>query len=226
MGEVKEVKTNTPEEIQEEMRKSIDIYKMEELLKNNEYIFDYNGRDYKVRRPTYKEREEAFTKKLEKYMELLKDDKFIMEADLKKLYLKKGVDIDGLNKKIEQKLKERNQFLLKLGEALKNKASDNELLELKKQIEEMGIEINTLSMEKTNLLGPSIENQCLIFFFIYLTYLVTEKKVVIKEEGKEDKITWTRVWNSFDEYKNSDNGLINQASFYASIFGGTEQIPN
>ena len=55
---------------------------------------------------------------------------------------------------------------------------------------------------------------------------INKKKVVIKEEGKEDKITWTRVWNSFDEYKNSDNGLINQASFYASIFGGTEQIPN
>jgi hypothetical protein len=123
-------------------------------------------------------------------------------------------------------MKERSQFLLKLGEALKNKASDSELLTLKKQIEEMTVEVNTLSMEKTNLLGPSIENQCLIFFFIYLTYLVTEKKVTIKEENKEDKITWIRVWNNFDEYKNSESGLVNQASFYASVLGGTEQIPS
>lgn len=201
------------EKIQKEINEAIDIYKIEDLLKNNEYVFELKGVTYKIRKPTFKEKEEAFQKKLEKYVELLKDDKYVLEEDLKKLYLKRGVDINDIQRKVDNKLRERDQFMLKLGKAIKDKAPDNELQTYKTQIEDMSREINTLTIEKTNLLGPSIENQCMIYFFVYLTYLITEKK-----DGEK----WIKVWKDFTEYQSSDVELVNKASFYASIIGGMD----
>lgn len=204
------------ENIQKEISEAVDVYKIEDLLKSNEYEFNVKETTYKVRKPTFKEREEAFQKKLEKYMSLLKDDNYVLENDLKKLYLKKGVDIDALQKIIDNKIRERDNFMLKLGEALKNKSPDNELEIIRKEIDEITTDINNKSIERTNLLGPSIENQCTIYFFVYLTYLVTEKKV-------EEK--WVRAWNSFEEYQKSSSELVNRASFYASLIGGTDTLP-
>jgi hypothetical protein len=211
---------NNNEVIQKEINDAVDVFKIEELLRSNEKEFKFKGINYKVRKPNFEEKQEAFQKRLEKYMALLKDDKYMLESDLKKLYLKKGKDLDDMQKKIESTIKERDQVMLKLGEMLKNKAPDNELIIFRKQVEEITKEINDLTIEKTNLLGPSIENQCTIHYFVYLTYLITEKEVII--EGKEP--TWEKAWKTFDEYNKDDPKLVNKASFYASIIGGTETI--
>jgi len=190
-----------------ELKKNIDQTFVEELLANNEKEFEYKGVAYRIRRPTFKERQEAYQKRNEKFVELLKNDKYLLEEDLKKLYKQRGVDIDELDKKISLLQKQRNDLNLKLGKALEEKKSEPELKIYRDEIEKINEQIELLSIKKTNLLEYSIERQTFIFLYTYLTYLITEKK---------ENDTWVKAWNSFEEFQNCSEDLVNLVSFYAA----------
>jgi hypothetical protein len=68
-----------------------------------------------------------------------------------------------------------------------------------------------LSIKKTNLLQASIESQSLLYTYQYLTFIVTQK--LVNEQ-------WVKAWETFDEFLNSPDTLVNTASFNASIIIG------
>jgi len=202
------------EEEIKEIKENIDLNYVENLLQNNEIEFEYKNQKYKVRKPTYKEKQEAYQKRIAKYNELLEatDDKgkplYKTEEELKKLYKKRGIDLDELDNKFTALEQQKKLYQEKLGKALKEKKSDNELQDYKKQIENIIEEQKTISAKKTLLLETCIENQAIVFFYNYLAYLVTEKL----ENEK-----WVRAFKTYEEFLNNDEELINQLVFHISL---------
>jgi hypothetical protein len=201
-------------EIKKEVKKQLDVNLVEKLLGNNEIEFEYKKEKYKVRKPTYKERQDSYQRKIVKYNELLqlKDEngnyKYKIQDDLTAIYKERGIDIEEMDNKflvLETKI---NNYKEKLGKALKEKKSDNELKIFRDEITNLLEQQKKISVKKNSLLESSLENQVLIYLYNYLTFLVTEKL-------KKDK--WVKVWNSFEDFLNEEEQLINTASFYASL---------
>jgi len=107
-------------EVKDKITEILNIGEVEELIKSNEKIFEENDITYRVKKPDSKQKKETYEKKIEKFTELLRNDKFVLEKDLKKLYLKRGIDIDGMTKKIREKINSRDDLMFRLGEAIKN----------------------------------------------------------------------------------------------------------
>jgi hypothetical protein len=78
------------------IRDILDLSEMDDLLKSNEKIFDMDGITYRVRKPNNKEKREVYQKRIEKYTELLNNEKYSLEEDLKKSYKRRGIDIDAM----------------------------------------------------------------------------------------------------------------------------------
>jgi hypothetical protein len=226
-----QLKETKIEEIKKQISDIVDLNNVEELIKNNEIEFINNDVRYRVKKPTFQQKKDAYNKKIEKFTKLLDEvdeegkPKYKLEDDLKKSYLKRNINIDDMNVVGIGLSRKRDDLLFKLGEALKNKAPDNELSEFKNEIQAINNKINTIVIEKTKLLEFSIENQCLIHLYTYLTYLITEKYIQGKDLGegnKEADIGWVKAWNSWEEFQNSDEMLLNQASYYTTLIGGME----
>jgi len=202
------------EEVKKEEKEDLDLQKVDELLKNNKFDFEYEGIQYRARKPTFKEKQEAYAKRLEKELELLetKDEKgkfkYKTEDQLKIIYKERGIDVDEFDNKFTVLEKRKNDFQMKLGKALKEKRPDNELEIYKKELEKIFREQQKINIKKTKLFSTSIENQIDLFTYTYLTYLVAEKL---------EKDKWVKVWNSWEEFENSTDELINQISFYTII---------
>jgi len=208
-----ELKEEKIEEIKKKLTEVLDLTEMEELVKSNEKIFEDNGITYKVRKPTYKEKQEVYQKRVERFTELLNNEKYSLELDLKKMYLKRGIDIDEMSSKMSKKIKRRDELMLQLGELVKNSASEDDLKKLKTEIQEIQEEIKLISINKTSLLEFSIENQVLIHTYSYLTYLVSEKK-----EGD----SWVKVWKSFDDFQNDSTTIGNKLAYYVTLISSLE----
>jgi hypothetical protein len=208
-----ELKEEKIEEIKKKLTEVLDLTEMEELVKSNEKIFEDNGVTYKVRKPTYKEKQEVYQKRVEKFTELLNNEKYSLEMDLKKTYLKRGIDIDEMSSKMSNKIKRRDELMLQLGELVKNSASEEDLKKFKTEIQEIQEEIKLISINKTSLLEFSIENQVLIHTYSYLTYLVSEKK-----EGDN----WVKVWKSFDDFQNDSTTISNKLAYYVTLISSLE----
>jgi len=198
----------------EELKENIDLSYVENLLQNNEIEFEYKNQKYKVRKPTYKEKQEAYQKRIAKYNELLEatDNEgkplYKTEEELKNIYKKRGIDLDELDNKFRALEQQKKLYQEKLGKALKEKRPDNELQNYKKEIENIIEEQKTISAKKSLLLESCIENQVLMFFYNYLAYLVTEKL-----ENKK----WVKAFKTYEEFLNNDEELINQLIFYISL---------
>ena len=204
-------------EIQKKISDIMNIDSINEILKSNEAEFVYKDQKYRVKKPNYQQKQETYQKKLEKFSKLLDevDDegkpKYKLEEDLKKAYLKRGIDIDSLSTKMFNLNIKRDGIMLKLGEALKNNADDLDCKTLKHEIESITNEIQEVSIKKTQYLESSIENQCLIYFYTYLSFLLGEKYV------KEPTENWVRVWNTWEEFKQGDEGLLSRVSYYTTL---------
>lgn len=201
------------EELSKKINEVLDLGETEELLKSNEKIFEVEGVTYRVRKPIYKERRELYQKRLEKFTELLNNEKYALEDSLKKMYKKRDIDIDALSLEIANKLKRRNELMFQLGELIKNNAPEADLEKFKNEILNLQNDVRSISIQKTQLLEYSIENQVLIYIYGYLTFLISEKK-----EGDN----WVRVWNSFEDFQNDLSALANQLSFYSAYIGNVD----
>jgi len=187
---------------------------IEHSLGDNEIEFEIDKVKYKVVRPTFKDKQLAYQKKVEMYIKLLneKDEKgeFIhkTEEDLKKLYKKRGIDLDEIDNKIKALDAQINNYKLKLGEALAADKPDNELNIYKEEIEKLLEEQKELNLKKSLLLEPSIESQVMVYSLTYLTFLITYKF----EDGE-----WKKAWDNFEDFLNTDERIVNTISFYVSL---------
>lgn len=210
--EKKIINEETAKKIKDEIQKSIDLNKVEDLVKKSEIEFEYKKVNYRVRQPTFKEKQEAYQQRIKKYTELLQNDEFMLEEDLKAQYKKRGIDIDKMTSEINQLETDKSNFKFKLGKLLKEKkGTEKDKQALTKEIEDITSRQQLISIKKTNLLQFSIESQSLIYVYSYITYLITEKKV-------EDK--WVKAFGSYEKFTNSLDELVNRASWYASLVMG------
>ena len=213
------------EEVKKKLNEIMELEGVGDFLKDNEFKFEYKGVQYKVHKPTYKEKQEAYNKRIIKYSQLLKEKnedgsfKYSIEEDLIREYKARGIDIDIINKNIETLIMDKERLMLRLGKALKEEAPKNELDLYRKEIEKINKELERLTLKKTTLLEFSIETQVLLYFYSYLTSLVAEKYDIGKDLGEENKEEgkWVKVWNSFEEYQNADENLIIEVSYRATF---------
>jgi hypothetical protein len=207
-------RTQAVQSTEEKLQEVLDTGFVEKALQSNIVEFEHKEINYRIRKPTFKEREETNKTRAEKQIKLLKEKdeqgiyKYLSEEDLRKLYKDRGVDINELEGKIENLKLQQELTLKKLGKALADKASDKELNLLKEEIETIKSQLRKASIKMTDLFDCSIEQQVLIYTYSYLTYLILEKK-----EG--DK--WIRAFKSYNEYLEADEKLVNQASVISSI---------
>ena len=216
---VEETKMNneTITKIKEDVEKSIDLSKIEEMISKNEIEFFNNGTKYRVRKTTYKEKQQAYQQQVEKTMELLDNDAYMMEDMLKDKYKKKGIDIDKMTQQMTGLEIKKTDYQLKLGKLLKEKAQEKDLQTYRNEIIKIQEEQLLISIKKTNLLQYSVEHQTLIYVYSYITYLILEKDEATDDE-KEDK--WVKAFKTYDEFANSEEKLINEASAKAALIVG------
>lgn len=214
------------QDIQNKLKDILDLNEIEELIKSNEKIFDVDGVTYRVRKPSFKQKQEAYKRRVEKFSEFIKNDKYMLEKDLKEIYLKRGIDIDALTKEIELKMKKRDDLMLVLGGAIKEKESVANLEKYKNEIEEINTEIQILSIRKTGYLEFSIEYQIMIDTYSFLSFLIAEKLIKGKDlgEGKKEEDKYVKVWNTLEEFENDNENLLNKISYYTTMMGGTLEL--
>ena len=195
-------------EMQAKINKQMDMDLIEKALDNNQFTFEERGIHYRVRRPSYDEKQEANKLRMTKYVELLQDPGFVLEEDLFRIYKARGIDIEAMTTQYNQYESKKSSIMLKLGEYIKNKRSEKELELLKNEIGDIQKTQQEISVKKAALLECSIENQVMLQTYTYLTYLITEK-----QEGEE----WIKCWDTYKEFLADKDGLVNKVTFYASL---------
>jgi len=205
---IKELKQEEVTELQEKLQETIDANTMEEMLESNTNEFEYNDKKYRIKKPTFGEKTELYKERGKRNLALLQDSGNPSEITLKKLYKQRGVDIDAmLSNAIVLGVKQAD-YKLKLGRALKDSKPDSELNVYKTEIEKIAIKQREIYIEKAKLLETTVETQLTIFTFAYAAYLFTEKLI-----GDE----WVKVWNTYKELEETEDVLVNIASYYSSL---------
>jgi len=219
-----EKKIKHAEKIKTDIKKSIDLNNIAELLDRNEIRFFFDGVEYRVRKATYKEKQEAYQEQVTRVTELLDKDNMMMEEILIEKYKKKGIDINKITQQMIALETQKKQYQTKLGELLKKQAKDADLKTYRDEIEKIQDEQLTLSLRKTSLLQYSIEHQAMIYVYSYLTYLILEKnessEKAEKEKTEEKEEKWVKAFNTYEDFINSKEDLVNEASAKATLIIG------
>lgn len=169
-----------------------DSLKMEHIVKDNKIEFKVGELSYRVRKPSLTEVEELNLIRRKKRIEFIDDDTYLFRKQWKEKYKKKGIDIDKMELEVKTIQNEIEVLLLRLAKTSEPKS----IAILQKSISELREKQYTLSIEQTDLLSCSIEDQLLVYVNSYTTYLVLEKK---------DKENWTRVFDSYEDFLQTEN---------------------
>jgi len=207
-----DVEAIVSQELKDELKEKAESTNIEELLARNEFAFEFNGQSYRVRQPSFKEKQEAYKKQGLKFTELLDSDEYKLDAVLREIYKKKGIDISDIERRMQDIIAKKTDYQLKLGKMLKEGGKDSDLKSYRKEIEALQEEVYELSIKKSQLLQYSIENQTILYVYQYMTWNVLE----IQNEKEE----WVRAFSTLDDFLSSDEELINTASFNASLIIG------
>lgn len=214
--EEKELQDNIAK-VKKEVKDITNMDYVEDLIKDNSIEFKYNDETYRVIKPSFAHKEEVNRKRIEKYTELLKDENALLEADLIALYKKRNIDIDDMTKKYEDLNSKRNDSMLKLGKAIKDKQPKGNLEKYKNEIKTLNGEMQILALHKTVLLDSSIESQINVFVYTYLSYLIAQKKVQNKGKTK-----WAKAWKDYQDFVDEEEGLVNQIVWYGTLISRNE----
>jgi len=206
---------NKEDNMMVQMKELLDMSELENLISSNEQIFDVDDVTYRVTKPTYKQRQESYKKKIEKYAEFLKDKSYMLQEDLKKIYLDRGLDTDEILKLIKGKSTRRDSLMVQLGESLAHNAPDTELESIRDEIKFLNEEIQQLSIKHTMLFEVSLEQQVMISTISYLTFLLLEKK---------DGENWVRAWDKYEDFENAKEKLINRSTYYVTLMSGNNEF--
>lgn len=179
--------------------------KLESVVKDNKVEFKEGEDIFRVRKPTFLETQEIGVIKRKKYINLVDDGSYLFKKQWVEKYKSKGIDVDKMEDDINRMQDDIKKLLLRLAEAKDKK----EVSKLKEEILKVRDKQCNLSMEKTDLLSYSIEDQLLIHVNSYTTYLVLEKKVGDK---------WERYFKSYKEFSESEKwNLVNKAFYYINL---------
>lgn len=182
---------------------------MELALQGSEFTFEFKDVTYRVHKPTFADKQKIYKERVRKYTELLKDKTLVMESDLKAQYKERGIDIDEFQDKILALEQEKKSYQLKLGAILAGEGVESDAEIYKTEIQNIINKQTELSIKKTSLLEPCLEQQLIIYLYAYFTTLLVEKKV-----GE----TWVKVWNSYQEFEDSpDEEMVNKLIFYSAL---------
>ena len=186
------------------------VEKLEELIKDNKIVFEIEKVTYRVRKPNFKETEFNGRIRNKKKIELLEDPKCKLREELIKLYKENGKDILELERNINSYPSRMKPIQNRLAQVTVPKDIALYKDELEK-LEESQLE---LILERNECMSACIEKQVTEYANLYMTYLVTEKKV-------EDK--WVKAFNSYEEYLEQDE-VIMQSTNYLSLLIYRRQI--
>jgi len=212
---------------QEQLATAIQVNDIAEIVQSNEQILDIDGVEYRIKKANYKQKREAYQKRVEKFNELLRDMKFMLESDLKKVYLTRGIDINAMDVTLKNKSNRRDTLKFQLGELLTKMAPDSDLVPFTEELEVLESDIQNLSLHKTTLLEVSIEQQVMIYTLTYLTFLIVEKKIPGKDlgEGNKDPDTWERAWKTWEDFEAEPNEkVINRCTYFVTLMSSGSEL--
>lgn len=180
----------------------------EAKLIDNSIVFPHNDKNYRVSRPTLKDKSKLRSARLKKLTELKKDPDILSEEDVKNEL--KGTENDFEDIEMQMKV------LYKQLEEMKKKAynsRDNEiaLASIEAEADKIKKEFEILSFKKSCLLEGTLEKELHIFCLDYLTYLILE----VEEEDN-----WVKVFSTYEEYESVNTPemerLVTEACINAS----------
>ena len=177
--------------------------KMENIVKDNKIEFKVEDKLYRVRKPSFVERQEIDIARRKRYLEMVNDDSYLFRKSWIEKYKTKGINIAEKEVKVRSLQEDIKTVLLRLATA----EISQDVESLKKEILRLREEQFSISMEVTDLLSYSIEEQLLIEVNKYTTYQVLE----VKTESD-----WKRVYDTYEDFKKSDSRVINESFYYIS----------
>ena len=121
---MKKDKEKIAQEVSQKMKEMNEVERIEDLLKDNKIEFELNETKYRVRKPIYREREQARKSKNVKYLELLNDDTYMLKDQLIDIYRKKGIDINKMEAKIVNLQNEIEKLQVRLATSSDQKSID------------------------------------------------------------------------------------------------------
>ena len=187
------------------MQELEDSVRLENIVKDNRIEFKSGDRTFRVRKSTLEEQQEIDDVRRKKYLELVRDDSYLFKKQWIETYKKKGIDIDKMETDMKRIEDETRRLLLRLAKTTDKKG----IGELKEQILKSRDEQYLLSIEKTDLLGYSIEDQTYIYAKSYTAYLILERK---------EKDKWVKHFKDFEEYQKLDDpDLIGKLFYYYDV---------
>jgi len=180
---------------------------LEGIIKDNKIEFEIKGIKYRVHKPTNAEGLQVRKARTKKYIELLKDDTYMLREQLIDLYKGKGVDIEQLEadiKEISLQIEDIQEKVAPIPTESKEIISNYE-----QQVKDLIQKQSEISIRLSELLEYSVENEILEFSNLFLIYSVLEK-------SKDDK--WVKCFDNYDAFLNSDNeALILEATYNLSM---------
>ena len=195
--------------VKDQIATTIDKDFIEEITKSNITAFSHEDVKYRITKPNYQDKQTIYKERVKKFTELLRDDSFTLEKDLKKLYLKRGIDIDGMAKKITSLETKKEGVQYKLGEVLKKDGNEKDCETYKKEIQDIQEEQKQLAVESSALLEFTIENQVMLHMYNYMTYVITEKEA----DGK-----FVKAFESFQKFMEiDDDALMGKLAFIITM---------
>ncbi len=206
-------------ELRKKVSEMVDLGKVEELLGSNKLEFTIKEQRYRVLNPTFRQKQIINEKRIEKYQELLQAKtetgvfRYKTEDDLIKLYKERGIDIKEMDKQFDAIEKKKNDLLFQLGQLIKDKKSEDDLKVLRNEIQSLYESQQEIYMKKAVLLDSSLETQVNIYVYTYLAFLITEKSV----NGE-----WVKAWNTYEEFLNCEEQIINTTVQYSSLLSRSE----
>jgi len=198
------------QEINENLRKEIELDKLAEMIKDNKICFVHKDKEYRIRLLSLMEKEELLKFQAKKELEMRREGIFQYEKVLIPELKKAGIDIISIDKEIEKLNKEEENIMLKLGESIKNKEPIETQQIYHDDIQKIQQDLRPqLVVEKSLRLANSIESQILDSTIKYIVYQSLE----IKEGDVYKKIY--DVYNTMLE--TIEEGLLKKAVTYSTL---------
>lgn len=210
------------EEVQKITKETEELIKsdfVEQVIKDNQVQFEIDGVKYRVRRPSFEEKQKVVSARTKKFIALLQDTTNLLEKDLCAVYESRGISIAEINRSIDNLQAQRDEVNMKLGKLLAENRPETELLAFKQEIERITGEQNQLIMKKSAYLENSIESQVNVYTYVYLGGLITEKLVESPATGDSVSpgASWGPAWASYDDFIKEPETTVNKVVWYTSL---------
>lgn len=199
------IRNEEAKEILNNLNEVQDLDKLANMIKDNKIEFTIDGKEYRIKLLSQKDKDELDILKRKQFGKLIQDKDILFEKELIKKYQEKGINIEEINEEILKINAEIKSKRLKLGEALEIQSGDSVLNTYKSEIQELLSRIYLLTIRKTDLLSFSFEQALESYIIKVMSFLALE----IKKDGR-----YVRAFTTVDEYLNSNEELIKNSIAY------------